>query len=116
MMHMSTLKTVRVADGLPFLMEFATEILELNGNADDFMGLELLSDSVHILRFLAKLNYLLIHERVVPSISFCLSCRGGRLTLGHRLFLVVVVDTTGNSRAEPSVSFGLGSVDDICWR
>jgi hypothetical protein len=25
----------------------------------------------------AKLNYLLIHERVVPSISFCLSCRGG---------------------------------------
>jgi hypothetical protein len=76
-----------------FLDGIATEILELNGNADDFMGLELLSDSVHILRFLAKLNYLLIHERVVPSISFCLSCRGGRLTPQVIDFLVVVVDT-----------------------
>jgi hypothetical protein len=55
------------------------------------MGLELLSDSVHILRFLAKLNYLLIHERVVPSISFCLSCRGGTPQVID--FLVVVVDT-----------------------
>jgi hypothetical protein len=58
-----------------FLDGIATEILELNGNADDFMGLGLLSDSVHILRFLAELNYLLIHELL--SISFCLSCRGG---------------------------------------
>lgn len=76
-----------------FLDGIATEILELNGNADDFMGLELLSDSVHILRLLAKLNYLLLHQRVVPSISFCLSCRGGRLTPQVIDFLVVVVDT-----------------------
>jgi hypothetical protein len=76
-----------------FLDGIATEILELNGTADDYMGLELLSDSVHILRLLTKLNYLLLHQRVVPAISFCLSCTGGRLKPQVIDFLIVAVDT-----------------------
>jgi hypothetical protein len=82
-----------VGELVAFLDGIATEILELNGNADDFMGLGLLSDSVTYFGFLAEFDYLLIHELI--SISILPFLPGRRLALDHRLFLVVVVGTTG---------------------
>jgi len=76
-----------------FLDGIVREMLELSETADDYVGLELLSDAVHVLGLLAKLNYLLLHERLVPVVSFSLSCTDGRLRPQVLDFLVGAVDT-----------------------